>query len=79
MAWREVKLGDTQWSVSPVAERGAHQAAWRLVLAFRPTTPARRSVYAPTPFESSSRSALFAEADRIPADRLAAYLAERVK
>jgi len=78
MAWRVVQFGDTQWNVSVAAERRPHNAYYRLVLAFRSSGPDSTSVWAPYPLESSSKSSLFAEADRIPADRLRALLAEHL-
>ena len=77
MAWREVTLGDTRWNVSLVAERVSPASRWRLMLSFRPSSRERRPVWAPYPLESSSRSALFTLADRIPNDTLAALLAQR--
>ncbi|MEP6574655.1 MAG: hypothetical protein ABJD11_18285 [Gemmatimonadota bacterium] len=78
MAWREITVAETRWSVSPLAERAAHASAWRLVLAFRPVPMTRRSVCAPFPLESSSRSALFAQADRLSDDAIVATLADRI-
>ena len=78
MAWREVTLGDTRWKVSLVAERVAPANRWRLMLSFRRAALERRSIWAPYPLESSSRSALFAQADRIPDDTLAAVLAQQI-
>jgi len=79
MAWREVLVGDTRWNVSPVAERTAHDRCWRLVLACRPIAPARHSVWAPTPMQSDSRSALFAEADRMSDEHIASMLARQIR
>lgn len=78
MAWRVVEFGDTEWKVSAAAERRAHNAYYRLVLSFRSSGPDGTSVWAPYPLESSSKSSLFAEADRISDDRLAELLAEHI-
>jgi len=78
MAWRVVEFGDIQWRVSAAAERRANNAYYRLVLSFRSAGPDSTSVWAPYPLESSSKSCLFAEADRIPTDRLTALLAEHI-
>ena len=79
MAWRELTVGDTRWNVSPVAERSAHARSWRLVLAFRQAASARRSVWAALPLESDSRSALFAEADRMTDEHLVSVLARQIE
>ena len=78
MSWRVVEHGDTTWKVSVAAERTANTAHWRLVLSFRAAEPEGRTFWAPYPLESTSRSALYTQADRIPADRLAAILSEHL-
>jgi hypothetical protein len=78
MSWRVVEHGDTTWNVSFAAERAANAAYWRLVLSFRAAGPKPRLFWATYPLESSSRSALYTQADRIPADRLAAILSEHL-
>jgi hypothetical protein len=78
MAWREITVGDTRWNVSPVAERTPRSAAWRLVLAFRPNPPRKPSVWAQTALQSSSRSDLFALADRLTPEKIAAALTEHL-
>lgn len=78
MAWREITVGDTQWKVSPVAEKTSRSNGWRLVLAFRPNPPQRRSVWAQTSLEAQSRTDLFAKADRMTAEKIAAALAEHL-
>ena len=78
MAWREITVGDTQWKVFPVAEKTPRSNGWRLVLAFRPNPPQRRSVWAQTSLESQSRTDLFAKADRMTAEKIAAALTERL-
>jgi hypothetical protein len=78
MAWREVTLGETRWNVSAIAERTAKLKTWRLVLTFRPAASPRAPIRALYPLESVSRSALFAQADRIPDDKIAALLAGQI-
>ncbi len=78
MAWKVVTIGDTRWSVAPVAERTANQHAWRLLLSCRCSGESRRAVWAETELESSSRSDLYAQADRLSDDRIAAVVARTV-
>jgi hypothetical protein len=78
MAWREVQVGPTRWLVAPVAERVANATAWRLVLSCRATSDARQPVYAPTGLQSSSRTDLYAQADRLSDARVAAALAASI-
>jgi hypothetical protein len=78
MPWRVVEHGDTTWNVSFAAERTANATYWRLVLSFRAAGPESRSFWAPYPLESTSRSALYTQAERIPAVRLAAILSEHL-
>ncbi len=78
MPWRVVEHGDTTWKVSFAAERTANTAHWRLVLSFRAAEPEARAFWATYPLESTSRSALYSQAERISADRLAAILSEHL-
>ena len=78
MAWKEVTVGDTRWSVAPVVERVANAGSWRLMLSCRCAGEPRRSVWAPTELQSSSRSDLYAQADRLSDDRVAAALARHI-
>lgn len=78
MAWREVQIGNRRWAVSPVAERVAHAHAWRLVLSCRSAESASRAVWAATSLQSSSRSDLYAQADRLSDARVAAAVAEHL-
>lgn len=79
MAWRVVEFGDTVWNVTCAAERRAQNATWQLVLSFRSSHTPRSAFWAAYPLESSSKSGLFAQAERIPHDRLAAVLAEHLR
>jgi hypothetical protein len=78
MAWRVVEHQDQVWKVSVAVERCANMTLWQLVLAFRSAGPQSTSFWTPYPLQSSSKSSLFAEADRIPDDRIAEVLAEHV-
>lgn len=74
MPWKEVVVGEATWTVAPVAERVANTQAWRLVLSCRCTGADRRSVWASTSLQSSSRSDLYAQADRMSDERVQALL-----
>jgi hypothetical protein len=78
MPWREVIIGDLRWSLSPVAERVANTHAWRLVFNCRCNGGTGRSVWATTALQSSSRTDLYAQADRLSDARLAAVVAEHL-
>ncbi len=79
MAWRYVEHDDRRWNVTVAAERRAYSQQWTLVFAFRPTDPAQRPFWAPYPLSSSSRAALFAQAEQISDAALAAFLAEQLQ
>ena len=78
MPWREITVGETCWSVAPVAERIANTQAWRLVLNCRPRGEAARAVWASTSLQSFSRSDLYAQADRLTDAKVAAVVARRL-
>jgi hypothetical protein len=78
VAWRVVHVGDRQWNVTMAAERRAHATAWKLVLSFRAVGSDPQSLWASYPLECASRSMLFAQAETIPDEALAAVLAERL-
>lgn len=67
MAWRVISRGDEEWHVQPAAERRANQSLWQLMLSFR--TPSRveepRAFWASFPIESTSKSSLFMQAEKI--------------
>jgi hypothetical protein len=79
MPWKEVQVGDIRWRVSPVAERVANTHAWRLVLNCRSNGDSGRTVWATTSLQSSSRSDLYAQADRLSDARVAAVVAEHLE
>ena len=78
MAWRVLEHGDQRWNVSFAAERRPNSAQWNLVFSFRGTDPGQRSVWATYPLASSSKAALFAQADRISDADLIELLLERL-
>ena len=78
MVWRVVEHGDRRWNVSVAAERRAHSAEWNLVFAFRCAGTEGQSVWVTYPLSSSSKGALFAQAEKLSNDALAAALAERL-
>ncbi len=58
------------------AERRPDSAQWNLVFSFRPSDPGHRSVWGTYPLSSSSKAALFAQAERISNDDLLTLLAQ---
>ncbi|HTS90295.1 MAG TPA: hypothetical protein VMG41_17530 [Gemmatimonadales bacterium] len=78
MAWREVTIGDTRWFVAPVAERVANTHGWRLMLSCREAGAGRGPMWASTGLRSSSRSDLYAQADRLSDDKVAAVLVKHL-
>jgi hypothetical protein len=78
MAWRVLQHADQRWNVSIAAERLPNSSQWNLVFSFRGADPGQRSVWAPYSLSSSSKAALFAQADRISNDDLIALLVSRL-
>jgi hypothetical protein len=74
MAWRVLDHAEQRWNVSIAAERRPNSPHWNLVFSFRGTDSGGRSLWATYPISSSSKSALFAQADRISNDDLVALL-----
>ena len=79
MAWRVVEHDDRRWTVSIAAERRANSPHWNLVFSFRPTEVGQRSIWATYPVASSSKAALFAQAEKLSDDALTALLAEHLQ
>ena len=79
MAWRVVEHDDRRWTVSIAAERRANSPHWNLVFSFRPTDVGQRSIWATYPVASSSKAALFAQAEKLSDDTLTAFLAEHLQ
>jgi len=78
MAWRVLEHAGQTWNVSFAAEWGPSSSQWNLVFSFRSSDPGRRSVWATYPISSSSKAALFAQADRISNKDLEELLAARL-
>ena len=78
MAWRVVEHGNRRWNVTVAAERRANSSEWKLVFSFRSAEPEQRTLWATYPLSSASKAALFAQADKLTNDVLAAALAERL-
>ena len=78
MSWREITIGEVRWSVAPVAERVANTHAWRLMLSCRVPGQTKSPVWAATGLQSSSRSDLYAQADRLSDDKVAAVVARHL-
>jgi hypothetical protein len=79
MAWRVLEHDARRWNVSMAAERRANSSQWTLVLSFRPVDAGRGSLWAAYPLTSSSKAALFAQAEKLSDNALAAILAERLE
>jgi hypothetical protein len=76
MAWRVLEHADRRWNVSIAAERQPTSPYWNLVFSFRAADPGQRSVWATYPLSSSSKAALFAQADRVSDADLVAMLTQ---
>jgi hypothetical protein len=76
MPWRVLDYAERRWNVSIAAERRPNSPHWNLVFSFRPSEPGQRSVWGPYPLSSSSKAALFAQADRVSNDDLVALLTQ---
>jgi hypothetical protein len=76
MPWRVLDHAERQWNVSMAAERQPNSPQWNLVFSFRTTDPGQRSVWATYPISSSSKAALFAQAERVSNDELVTLLTE---
>ncbi|MFQ5550041.1 MAG: hypothetical protein ACE5FJ_02240 [Gemmatimonadales bacterium] len=79
MAWRIINSDGDTWHVQPAAEKCASQDIWTLTLSFRQAdSEERRCIWAPYPIESTSKSSVFTQADRISDDALRELLSEHV-
>ena len=78
MAWRVLEHAGQTWNVSIAAERTPNSSQWNLVFSFRTADPSRRLIWAPYPLTSSSKAALFAQADRLSNRDLQDLLAARL-
>jgi hypothetical protein len=78
MAWRVLEHAGQSWNVSFAAERRSNSPQWSLVFSFRPAAAGQRSIWAAYPLTSSSKSALYARADRISDKELVQLLTEQL-
>jgi len=78
MAWRVLEHAGQSWNVSFAAERQPNSPQWSLVFSFRPAAAGQRSIWAPHHLTSSSKSALYAQADRISNKELVQLLTEKL-
>ena len=78
MAWRVVEHGNCRWTVTLAAERRANSAQWNLVFSFRCASVERQSFWATYPLSSSSKAALFAQAEKLSNEALTALLSEHL-
>jgi len=78
MAWRVVEHGNRRWSVTVAAERRANSAQWNLVFSFRCASTEHQSFWATYPLSSSSKAALFAQAEKLSNEALTAFLSEQL-
>jgi hypothetical protein len=78
MAWRVLEHAERRWNVSIAAERRPNSPHWNLVFSFRSVEPGPRSIWVSYPLSSSSKAALFAQADRVSNEDLVALLAQQL-
>jgi hypothetical protein len=78
MPWRVLEHAGRRWNVSLAAERQPNSPQWNLVFSFRDVEPGQRSIWAAYPISSSSKAALFAQADRISNQDLIELLAAQL-
>jgi hypothetical protein len=64
--------------VTVAAERRANSAQWNLVFSFRCAGAERQSFWATYPLASSSKAALFAQAEKLSNEALTAFLSEHL-
>lgn len=78
MPWRIIAQDGEVWHVQPAAERRANQTVWQLMLSFRAADAEGRSraFWASFPLESTSKSSLFLQADRISDEALRELLCQ---
>jgi hypothetical protein len=78
MPWRVLEHAGRRWNVSLAAERQPSSSQWHLVFSFRDAEPGRRSVWVTYPLSSSSKTTLFAQANRISDQDLIKLLATQL-
>ena len=74
VSWRTLTLDDREWRVSVAVERRPGTTDWTLVAAFRSTGADGARIWVPLDISSPSKAALFARADAMSQDDLAAAL-----
>jgi hypothetical protein len=74
VAWRTLALDEREWNVSVAVERRPGTTDWTLVAAFRSAGPDPARIWVPLEISSPSKAALFARADAMSQDDLAAAL-----
>jgi hypothetical protein len=79
MVWRVVEHDDRRWNVSILAERRGSSPQWTLVFSFRPVDQGQGPLWATSPLTSTSKATLFAQAEKLSEDTLAAILAEHLQ
>ena len=78
MVWRVVEHDARRWHVSDRCGASGQSAEWNLVFSFRSGEPEQRILWVTYPLSSASKAALFAQAERLSSDTLAAFLAEHL-
>ena len=76
MPWRVLEHAERSWNVSIAAERRPDSPHWNLVFSFRTSDPGQRSVWGTYPLSSSSKAALFAQAERVSNGDLVTLLSQ---
>lgn len=78
MVWRVVEHDDRRWNVTMGAEKRANSRQWSLVFSFRANGPNQPCFWATYPLSSTSKAALFAQAELISDAALTALLAQHL-
>ena len=78
MAWRVLDHDGRRWNVSLAAEKAPDSSQWNLIFSFRAAEPGQRSIWATYPLSSSSKAALYAQADRLSDKDLVELLATKL-
>jgi len=76
MPWRVLEHAERSWNVSIAAERRPDSPHWNLVFSFRTSDPGQCSVWGTYPLSSSSKAALFAQAERVSNSDLVTLLTQ---
>ncbi len=77
MAWRVIDCNDEVWHVQPAAERRANHSLWQLMFSFRQVAGVdKRAFWTSYPIESTSKSSIFTQAERLSDEKLRELLTE---